>query len=1016
MAEPIEGLVVSVPVLVEAACMQRLGPDLSQRLAADDASEGERLTVPIGKLPDGRARRRYTNLARFLEAVLELSPDLFDGGERPLPKDLELFVPEGRETIRATLALKKRGAAAEEAAREPSEELTPAAKAGRPYVMLVQEVPDVALDQPVAREGAWAYPPIAKFERLLRACRVPIGLITNGEELRLVYAPHGESTGVLTFRVADLAAVGGRDLLDAFVMLLSRRRFFGVAAEHQLPAILAESRRRQADVTTQLAHQVQEALAILLRGFEAAAERDGARLLEEPLTREGGDFVYKGLLTVLLRLVFLLYAEDRGLLPTKDAPYGEHLSLLALFGQLQSDHAAFPDTMARRFGAWPRLVALFRAVYAGAKWRTDDGRAVTMPPRRGELFDPARFPYLEGWGPEGGAPEDLRDRMRVRVPTIDDGTVFAVLERLLMLKGQRLSYRALDVEQIGSVYEGLMGFSVQRLTSPGVCVRPHHAWLTVADVREQPPARRATWLEETAGLAKAAAQKVAAEIAKAKTDDAVLAALDAHRAKGTDRAAAGTYVLQPGAERRRTSAHYTPPSLTGPIVRKTLDPLLRAMGGAPSSKDLLDLKICDPAMGSGAFLVEACRFLADQVVLAWTREGELAKIGSAKEDVTLYARRLVAQRCLYGLDLNPFAVTLARLSMWLVTLAKDEPFTFVDHALRCGDALVGLSIEQVRAFHWKPSAQLELGNVHAEVDAALEEARVARQKILDLAGEGASAVREKEKLLRDANLAIERVRIIADLVVGAFFAHEKDKDRERERASRLEKVRAWLDADTELPDDLRAMRDACLAQVRPFHWMVEFPEIFHAGRRELLGTSSSAPPFMDAFLGNTPFAGKNLIADQHGDRYIPWLQVAHEGAHGNADYCAHFFRRAHDLLGDNGTLGFIATNTIAQGDTRLTSLHHLINQAATSSTTRSAACSGRAPRTSRCRLCTSRKASRPGTSCSMGRASRRSIAGCGESRRGPIRWCCRPTPTRVLWAAMCSAWASRSRRRNVTPW
>src|SRR5205807_1041271 len=104
---------------------------------------------------------------------------------------------------------------------------------------------------------------------------VPIGLLTNRRAVRLIFAPHGESTGAITFRVDDLARTGGRPLLDAFVMLLSAQRLFGVAAEHRLPALLAASRKHQANVTTELAGQVLEALEILLRGFEEAAERDG---------------------------------------------------------------------------------------------------------------------------------------------------------------------------------------------------------------------------------------------------------------------------------------------------------------------------------------------------------------------------------------------------------------------------------------------------------------------------------------------------------------------------------------------------------------------------------------------------------------------------------------------------------------------------------------------------------------------------------------------------------------------
>lgn len=938
MLEPIEGLVVSVPVLVEAECMEKRDPELSRQLAqeAKRADESQRLgdeatalTRVVGKTAAGHVRREVVSLDDFLSRVLGLTPELFARGTE-LPADLELYVPEGGETIRPTLALKKRGGAAAVAPAEASEGVpdvsTPQSRAGEGFVMLVSDQPGVDLDAVDRREGSWAHPPIAKFDRLLRATRVPIGLISNREELRLVYAPHGESSGALTFRVGDLAAVGGRDILDAFVMLLSKQRFFGVDKERQLPALLRKSRAHQANVTTELADQVFDALGLLLRGFERAAERDGVGLLEQPLAR-GGDYVYGGLLTVLLRLVFLLYAEDRDLLPTKHAPYATDLSLLSLFGQLQADHSAYPDTMARRFGAWPRLLAVFRAVYFGARWGT-----VVMPPRRGELFDPTRYPFLEGWGPDGGAPRSAKERAGLRVPTIDDETLYRVLDKLLVLDGQRLSYRALDVEQIGSVYEGLIGYSVVRLDGPAVCLKPERVWVSAAECRAEAANRRAAWLQEKAGVAKKRATQLATEMSKAKTDEAVLEVLASERVKGSEPKARGEYVLQPGAERRRTSSHYTPKSLTAPIVKKTLEPLLRALGDSPASEQLLALKICDPAMGSGAFLVETCRFLADQLVAAWSREGTLEGLRGKTDDVVLHARRLVAQRCLYGVDLNPFAVTLARLSMWLVTLAKDAPFTFVDHALRHGDSLVGLTLEQLRAFHWSPPAQLELTSIAAEVDAALEEARGYRERILALAEAGPEATEEKERLLRDAELALERARIVGDLVIGAFFAHSKDREREKARLERLDAVKVWLDGESELSEELRALRDHGLSveagyRVCPFHWSIEFPEIFHGGRLDPLEPGSPmGVALVDAFLGNPPFLGGSAISGRFGAGYRDWLPVVHKGAHGNSDLVAHFFRRCWELLGTSGVMGLVASNTVAQGDTRETGLRYLIGQ------------------------------------------------------------------------------------------
>jgi hypothetical protein len=323
MVQPVDGLVVSIPVLVDAQCMERQPPEKQARLLA--------LCPPTREGDAGPAGRAIADLGRFFAELLGLGTDRFDEGET-LPDALSLYVAEGKQTLRPTLALRKESPppAAPEGA-----DVTPAARAGARYEALVWDLPrGLELDRAETITGPWDYPPAAKLERLLRHCRVPIGLLTNREVVRLIYAPYGESSGSISFRVDDMATVGGRPILDAFVMLLAANRWFGVTEARALPAILAESRKRQANVTNELADQVFEALQILLRGFENAAERDGRDLLDDALARRG-DHLYKGLLTVLLRLVFLLYSEDRGLLPVEQPIFSKHYSVVALFEQLQ---------------------------------------------------------------------------------------------------------------------------------------------------------------------------------------------------------------------------------------------------------------------------------------------------------------------------------------------------------------------------------------------------------------------------------------------------------------------------------------------------------------------------------------------------------------------------------------------------------------------------------------------------------------------------------------------------------
>ena len=935
MVQPAEGLVVSVPTLVEAQCWQRLPLEARERLADLAYRLDEVQSAKGGGDGTGAAREPIAvsladllfdeHLLAFRPADLAVDPHAAKAWpevEETLDDALSLWVPEGRQELRTTVAVRAK------TPRQVSADAPAAEKAGAGLQMLIQSLPDgLDFDGPEDVTGSWRYPPVLKFERLLRHVRVPVGLMTNGLSARLVYAPHGQSSGWLTFHVADLAQVGGRELLDAFVMLVGRRSFFTRPPESRLPALLAESRRRQADVTDDLAAQVFGALEVLLAGFEAAAERDGSDTLRDAVDA-GDDHAYGGLLTVLLRLVFVLYAEDRGLLPTDHDLYAEHFSVLGLFDQLQRDAGEYPDAMDRRFGAWDRLISLFRAVWLGVE---HDG--FEMPSRRGDLFDPQRFPFLEGWQ-GGSAPiTNAEQRAATKVPSVDDGTVFEVLRRLVLFEGQRLSYKALDVEQIGSVYEALMGYHVVRLPSPAACLKPSGVWVTAQDLLDRAPGRRAAWLQSEVGLARALSKKVAkalTQVAQHSEDrEAIFEALEPFTVRKSARAGAGRLVLQPGTERRRTSSHYTPRSLSGPIVERTLEPLLRAMGEEPSSEQLLELKICDPAMGSGAFLVEACRYLADQVVAAWTREERIDLIASAHDDVVNHARRLVAQRCLYGVDKNRFAVDLAKLSLWLETLARDLPFTFLDHALRWGDSLVGLDFEQIRGFHWQPDAQDTLAT--KALEDALGEAISLRQQILDLAGEGPERQAEKERLLRDANDALDHARLLGDLVVGAFFENDKKKARTvGARASAFgQQVHAWLQDDGgSPPEDLEAMRRPHPpAAFRSFTGCSSSPRSSMPTGRILSTrgggiTSRSSTP--SSAIRRSPARTRSPTSGGRG--YLDWLKAVHPDSHGNADLSAHFFRLADRLLGAHGTIGLIATNTIGQGDTRSSGLQPLAQQ------------------------------------------------------------------------------------------
>jgi hypothetical protein len=629
-------------------------------------------------------------------------------------------------------------------------------------------------------------------------------------------------------------------------------------------------------------------------------------------------------LSVVLRLVFLLYAEDQGLLPVQNDTYARHLSVKGLYDELVEDAGQHPESMHHRFGAYGRLLSLFRSVFFGV--RHGD---LQLPPRRGRLFDPNSFPFLEGRLPDSTAPHILpEERAATKPPSVDDGTVYEVLHRLIFFQGQRLSYASLDVEQLGSVYESLMGYHVLRTVEPAVRLGKKLLWVELKTLRAEAASDRKKLLKEEAGLSDAQVTRVEGLLNEHAGNDALAEALNElspgkKKQRHRHRVGVGRLVLQPGEERRRSGSHYTPRSLTEGIVRRTLEPLLRCLGETPTEAQILSLKICDPAMGSGAFLVEVVRQLGAKLVDIWTREGQLAAVTEKYENPHLHAQRLVAQQCVYGVDKNAAAVELAKLSLWLVTLSADLPFTFVDHALRHGDSLVGLDLEQIASFHWKPTEQVPL--LRQVLEDALDEALEHRAELLELAKDDSPrSQEERRRLLDHADQALDRVRTIADVCIGAFFAESTDKARNAERVRRMDLVERWLNGDGAVEPELRGLALETRERLSPFHWMLEFPEVFYQERPDPLDEGRvDGAAMMDAFVGNPPFMGKNGIIALGGSVYLPWLQSVHSGAHGNADVSAHFFRRTANLLGGNGTVGLIATNTIGQGDTRSTGLQQL---------------------------------------------------------------------------------------------
>ncbi len=878
------GLVVSAPALVRAGAILDRRDVEGQRLlrACVEDREFNPKEGPLPHLPDFRA---------FAESVLDwtFSSRGYAGtNESPIPPEIEVALPDYGETLRPDFAVR---------------ELDPKGGASSWQLLIQVLEPGVDLDRVMREGGQLEISAHGRMERLLRQTGVPAGLLFNGRALRLLSAPRGESSGWLDFRVADMVQTAGRPISTALRLLLRERRLLSLPRAQRLAALLDESRKFQNEVSERLAEQVLHALYELLRGFQAAHDASKKELLRQQLV-DHPDEVYRALLTVILRLVFLLFAEERDMLPEDDT-FLRYYSLAGLYERLREDAALFPDTMDQRYGAWAQLLVLFRMIHDGA-----ESGPMHLPKRHGVLFDPDRFKFLEG-RPSGGS---RQIHERIEAPLVPDGTIYRALEKLLVLDGERISYRALDVEQIGSVYETMMGFRLETATGRSVAIKAQkkQGAPTAIDLESlivEAADKRAKWIEDRTDRKLTDTVKQAAKAAATLEDlhAALLPVIDS--AASPDLVPKGAMVLQPSEERRRSGSHYTPRALTEPIVRTTLGPILARLRGAdgqpPRPAQILDLKVCDPAMGSGAFLVEACRQLGDALVEAWHVHGEAPSIPPDEDEIIL-ARRLIAQRCLYGVDRNPVAVDLSKVSLWLMTLAKDHALTFVDHALRHGDSLVGLSRKQIEALQWEPTGAVIRG---LEVREPLDRVFALRQRIRE-ADENISDW-ERRDLWDQAQFEVGKIRLFGDLILAAFFEAEKPRERE---AKRSEYANAILSNEAERYRGRLEERRHAAPPLVPFHWEIEFPEVFDREN-----------PGFDSMVGNPPFMGGTKISVVGGDAFLSWLLTTSDESSGNADLVAHFFRRAFLLTRALGSFGLIATNTIGQGDTRRTGLRSICN-------------------------------------------------------------------------------------------
>ena len=694
--------------------------------------------------------------------------------------------------------------------------------------------------------------PTLQITNYLFRSRVRWGILTNGRKWRL-YERERSSGGGIYYEVDLLNLLDSQDLeaFKYFYLFFRKDAFVPVRDGKSFVEIVYESSERyRTKVGDSLKEAVYDALRNLMNGFFRYQGND-----LDPNDSDQLQQVHDLALVVLYRLLFLLYAEDGELLPATQQPYADY-SMLRLQKQVNSRLRSGASYSAGVCGLWHDLLDRFQLI--------DQGRDI-IPAYNGGLFSCARYPEIAYELQSGATRWEIGD------------SYLAEAIDLLAYKRQRwdepgtstVDYATLGVQHLGAIYEGLLELK------PQVAAQP--------------------MIEQSGASGKAPVVKKKSEVKQPK------------KVKGQqprEFAAGEIYLVTDRGERKATGSYYTPKYIVDYIVENTVGPLadeaaqkvrerweqLAAELGISEQEQLdqlveaaeqewqrreleeknrwllepyLDLKILDPAMGSGHFLVGA----ADHLSLAMATDPCLPPVPPEEEsDVQTYYKRLIVEHCLYGVDLNPLAVELAKLSLWLHTVSKDKALSFLDHHLRCGNSLIGARLQEDLS---KPPPQVKSGKVKATVGAQLrlpfDEALRRNdlvafldtfRQIVEAPTGQADIERQKDKWFREMDKQRDRYRQVANLWLAPYFGVKVTAD---EYGQALEALRdgagseewqslsqqGWFQTAQEVAGERRF-----------FHWELEFPEAFFTVQDTKADWKPEEGRGFNAVIGNPPYGAE----------------------------------------------------------------------------------------------------------------------------------------------------------------
>ncbi len=810
--------------------------------------------------------------------------------------------------------------------------------------------------------------PGAVVVSLLERGLAPWAIVTNGRIWRLYsQKTHSRATNYYEIDLEEILAQGGplaNDPAEAFrfFWLLFRCEAFIAKAiqrdgkEQQLcflDELLSDSETYAKELGDRLKDRVFERVfPQLSEGFiKYIRARDGK---QADLSQERLDQVFTGTLMFLYRLLFLLYAESRGLLPVKEVRGFFEVSIEKIKRETADVVGRIEDEVEKglkkhfkdnEYALYDRLLRLFEVIDRGDSDLNvpvyNGGLFITHPDEDDLTDDAHNARFLHG--------NKIPDRFLARAVDL--------LARDIDTKRQDLvfiDYKSLGVRQLGSIYEGLLEFKL-RVAPEKMAIVKGKKTEEVVPYKEAVEKKRKIL---TKGRGRNAPERILA--------------------KGE------VYLENDKRERKATGSYYTPDYIVDYIVDHTVGPVLQEKFEAlrpilrqaqkerqeffkkqealkkkgikpePESKvnligqelvrNVFDIKVLDPAMGSGHFLVEAVDYITDKTIdflnaFPWNpvtvylnqmRETILSEMDeqgisidrNRLTDVNLLKRH-VLKRSVYGVDINPMAVELAKVSLWLDCFTLGAPLSFLDHHLRCGNSLVGTTVEEVEeAIKAKGQTSLLFA---ADRFAGLMRATDWMRHVGELSDVTTAQVRQSRNEYRKASDALLPFKRTLDLYTSRWFGNTPVKQITRKKSRGKERITEHRDVTVEVicssevdpvlraatqdierevakltEDDQKILRTAtnAAAKHRFFHWELEFPEVFYEE-----GQKKRRAGF-DVCIGNPPYIRQEGLGDTK-----PFLKdVYFHVYHGMADIYIYFYAKGCKELHPAGRFGMITSN------------------------------------------------------------------------------------------------------------